>query len=318
MPTLVGDMGGTHLRLARIGAGGPENIKTYAVKEWPDIDAVLSDYAGGSIAGARLVLACGTRLSADGRIMFDQSYKGNPWSFHVEETRAKLALAALDIVHDFRAMAYAVLSAREGVFNTIREGIADPSLARLITGPGTGIGHAFIWPETGFVQDSHGGHFPPVATSAEQVELLAIMRRNFGQQRTFVFEDILSGAGLLRLHEAACQQAGIKPRATATGELLADPAIARTASLFSGFLGLYAHMAVSMVFAYGGIYLSGGVLERLDEAGLFDTSAFFDGLHQNMVKIVAHDLAATPVHIVKNRHTALYGLEVYAAQLSHD
>ncbi len=307
-------MGGTHLRLAQLGVNGPENIRTYAVKEWPGIDAVLADYAG-DMQGRKLILSCGTRLT-DGRIMFDQSYKGNHFSFHVEETRAALGLNALDIVHDFRAMAYAVLSPRESVFKTLRDGNANASLARVIMGPGTGIGHAFIWPETGFVQDTHGGHFPPVATTPEQVSLLAMLRGDFDAPRTFIFEDILSGAGLLRLHRAVCRLDGKQAQAQEINQLLDDPAIARTASVFSGFLGLYAHMAVSMVFAYGGIYLSGGVLEKLDEAGLFDHKAFFEGLQQDMVKIVARDLAATPVHIVHNRHTALYGLEVYAAQLS--
>ena len=60
--------------------------------------------------------------------------------------------------------------------------------------------------------------------------------------------------------------------------------------------------------AYGGLYLTGGVLERLIEKSLFDIEHFKDFFHLDIVDGVKRPLHDTPIHYVAYSYPALKGL----------
>ena len=60
--------------------------------------------------------------------------------------------------------------------------------------------------------------------------------------------------------------------------------------------------------AYGGLYLTGGMIERLNEKGLFDFQSLEKYFVLDCVDSVKHDLGATKIALVKEPYLAMKGL----------
>lgn len=300
---ILGDLGGTHLRLGRQSANGPEDVRVYKLQEWASLSEALKDYGG--TAGAKLLLSFAKKYNAQGVYKLDQAHKGAAWSFSIDDLKNDLGLADAVVVHDFRAMALALFHTAPDVFLPVAKGVPTDRL-RVIIGVGTGVGHALADPVSGAIYDTFGGHFPPCAVTAEQKSILAQLEDNFPEKRTFIFEEILSGRGLQAIY---AMLGGAGDIALADGKIAQE-----TCRLFSEFLGLYANTVCVGAHAFGGLYLCGGVIEKLYATGRFNEEAFFRNFRLNMVPIVDEALVATPVFRASAAHTALYGLEVYAAR----
>jgi glucokinase len=287
---ILGDLGGTHLRLAKWPkSGAPQTLKTYALNDWKSLSDVLADYAPDT-QGAQLVLSFAKKYNPDGIYRFDRAYKNDAWEFSAADLKRVHGFSDVQVIHDFHAMALSLFWKTSDVFESIVPGIDTPRL-RAVIGVGTGCGHALVDVHTNAVYDTFGGHFPPAAISAEQKAVLQKLEAGFSGGRTFIWEEILSGRGFHAL------------------QALADDAAPR---LFCEFLGLYANTVCVGAHAFGGLYLTGGVIDRLMTAGHFDQAAFLKYFYLDMVKIVDEALRETPIFKAKSPDTALYGLAVYA------
>lgn len=315
----LGDFGGTHLRMALRTAKGPEQIAVYKVAEWPGIDDVLRDYAAKTatdLRGAALYLAHTGHVIDGGLTLHYKETK--PWSFRLDAVRDTFDLARLEAVNDLEAAAFAVLHESVPVFEIVRPGANDARSDAVVMGLGTGIGHAYINCTTHLTRETYGGHFPATGVTGRQRALIEMMRIQKRDNQTFIAEDILSGEGLMRLYRTMAQYTNQPAQAKTVQDIIPlrdrDPLVKETASVFSEFLGLHAHMLCSVAHAYGGIYLCGGLFDRLYRAGLFDQRAFLENLHQSMVPVVDHSLRATAVFVARVEHVSLYGLDVRAAR----
>ena len=117
-------------------------------------------------------------------------------------------------------------------------------------------------------------------------------------------EQLLSGPGLLRLHQAlgnALPASNEELQARWTKD---DPAAIRSISVFSTWLGRVAGDLVLAHGSWGGVVICGGVIERIGTA--LDVAAFRSGF-EDKAPFTA-DLAAVPVWTVKHPHPALLGL----------
>jgi glucokinase len=319
-PTVfLGDFGGTHLRLAIRGDQGPSQIEVYKVAEWSGIGDVLRDYAlrtGTHYKDASLYLSH-TGHIVDGGLTLHYK-ETRPWSFRLEDVRAEFALARLDAVNDLKAAAYAVLHTGVDVFEPLRTGIDDGSNA-LVLGLGTGIGHAYLDRRARISTETYGGHFPATTVTERQRALADIIRAGLATGRSFIAEDILSGEGLMRLYRAMAAYTKTQAQAKTVHDLIplkdVDPLVRMSTSAFCEFLGIHANILCTAPHAYGGIYLCGGLFDRLMDADLFDFDAFTANLHQNMVPVVAHSLENAPIFAAKVEHASLYGLDVYAGAI---
>ena len=313
MSVLLGDLGGTHLRLALAKGGELASPATYKISEFPDITAVLDDYAKTS--GAKNFTGYDFYLSHTGHIRggsLTLDYKKTPWSFVLDDVRDKFGFAALNAVNDLKAMAHAPLSKNRALFKCFREAPGVAGTGAAIIGIGTGLGHAFL--NGTYVHETYGGHFPPAAANDLQYDVIDVLRAN--ADRELIFEDIVSGDGLFRIYKALAAINGTDAKAQNVADLIhmkdGDPLITDAAKTFCGFAGLYAHILANATYSYNGIYLCGGVTERLSRAGLFSASDFIAQYHQAMVPVVDQSLRATPLYISENEYIALYGLEVFA------
>lgn len=318
---LLGDLGGTHLRLCVHDGQRMGPITVLKVADYAGLVPAIQDFCAGQnlgdVSDMHFLLSCGMH-PRNGVVSFDTTHKNNHWSFVIADVAPALGMAHFEWVHDFRAMALASLSSHADVFKALYAGHPEPQAARLIMGAGTGLGHGLLWPTGARVQETHGGHFPLMAVSDAQRAVFEYLRSTWSQTRPLIFEDVLSGAGLYRLYVALCAQAGVPSTADTPAALLAlgagDVQVRAATCLFAEFLGLYAHIVCAAAGAYGGVYITGGVVERLQEADLFDVPHYMAAFNTPMVKIVAESLARTPHFVVGRPHTALYGLEVYMKQ----
>ena len=168
---------------------------------------------------------------------------------------------------------------------------------KVIVGIGTGIGHAFLFEKSGvesFVQRSHGGHMPITAITHEQKDILKKMTDIKPKERDLIVEDIVSGSGLKNLKNLVGGDVALR--------------------LFAEFLGIYCNILVSVSGAYGGVYLTGGVMNELMGRSQFDEDSFRKYFLRPMVRVVNESLGSTPVNYTREENMPIMGLYVLSQQ----
>jgi glucokinase len=185
----------------------------------------------------------------------------------------------------------------------------------IIMGPGTGLGTAALIPA--------GDHYTPISTEAGHIRfapanqdewehIASVLSRFY----PFVsFEHLLSGPGLVNLYHARCISSGAsyKPCQPADvvnqargGDAICKQALSDFAAILGGFAS---HMALAYN-ALGGVYLTGGVLQKM--GGDFDVSRFLKRFATNPK--MADMLGQIPIKRVYADIPAFAGLQVLLRQ----
>jgi glucokinase len=316
----LADFGGTHFRIGMAGQYAPEKIAVYKVNDWPDISTVLEDYAAQNnvrYAGSDFYLAHTGHLE-DGTLNLGYK-KSKPWSFTIDDIKNKFSIKSFVTLNDLEAMAYAPLYSGDVLFEKFREGIDNKALDCVVIGVGTGLGHAFLSPLAQYVRETFGGHFPPTATTDLQYQILRHIQAENPATYSFIFEDVVSGDGFFKIYQALASIKNTIPQAHAAQDVLTiekDELVIETGIVFSEFLGIYAHILCNVAASYGGVYLGGGMFDRIYKSGLFNQDHFIKSFQQNMVPVVARALKNTPLYIATHEHVTLYGLDVFAREKS--
>lgn len=311
----LADIGGTHLRLALADndKDAPQEIEKFLVSDYKSFEAALEAYTKDKNVNIE-TLWIGTAAYEDGDIW--KFVNNNPWKIDTRRLENQ-GWPVAAIMNDFVAAGWGVLALGPEDHKIVRAGAhKDEPRPRLLTGPGTGLGLAHIFPfaEGGaHVQRTHGGHMPAAALTEEQWLILQVIRRLIDRDLV-VFENLVSGPGLFLLYKACCLMTGRDTdfkTARDVFENLAADIMQPPLRLFHEFFGIFTANAVVTVHAYGGVYLTGGVLERIMAAGLFDLASFEQAFLLQGVDSVKQDLAGTPVHFVTDPYLPLKGLMVY-------
>lgn len=305
MTVIVCDIGGTHIRFASSEESGamtqPEKLRV-------DRHHSLEDAVG------RYVLA--QSLDAGAVTHFYLACTDvNSWERNEARLRTVLPHAVFRQVNDFEANAMGIAAAPREDFEILYEGGASrnvPGLSRVVMGVGTGLGLAYILDCGGatFIQKTHGGHMLPAAVKPEHRSIFSALIRP--DIPTPIYEDVLSGKGLFSLYRLVCHRNQLNPEYHDAGDLLIsgkdDPVMRQTLVLFHEILGVFAHQAVAFGYGYGGIYLTGGIIDRLMSAGLFDTAVFLSSFRQEAVPVVMTHVMETPLYWVRDEFVSLRGL----------
>lgn len=293
MTAILADLGGTHLRLAK--ADDARKTRKYKIADYPDIETVLKDFAP-NISALYLAAAIHPR----GGIIEDKRFGDKShWTIDLSKLQDALSLQKLLVLNDLEAAAHALPELTGDDLTTLLPAAAEQTHfdhpPKLLVGIGTGIGHAFLFEKAGhvpFVQRSHGGHVPAMAISDEQKSIVARLAAASTHGRDLIVEDIVSGSGYANL-------------LTLTSE---DHAL----RLFWEFLGVYCNALVSLCGAYGGVYLTGGVVDEMTAAKKTDTLSFGKFFHRPMVPVVVESLASTPVYHCREPNMPIVGLSKLA------
>lgn len=263
---LVGDFGGSTVRLALAAPGGGLRaawVSPSAAFAGPEA-AIAAWLAETGAAPREAVLAA---AGPEGAQTLTLTNSG--WRLDAPALRARFGFG-VRLINDFAALALAVPGLGDAAFETLLDGAPRAEAPIAVLGPGTGLGLALLVPAQGAwrIVATEGGHR---AFAPETAEERALLERLAAERRLVSCEDLISGPGLARLHRALGGGASSAPEIAAAAKA-GEAGAVRTAQTFALMLASFARDAVLTTGARGGCVIAGGVAEGL--AAFLRTPAF--------------------------------------------
>ena len=312
---LVGDLGGTNSRFALVeetdGLPVVSEPKGYANTDYGSPEEAIGAYLKdpGASQPAKVVLAVAGPVT-NGAMHFTNL----DW----EVSEARLAsvggFKAARLLNDFAAQALGAVRVAPGKLQVLGPQIARPDEGTsVILGPGTGFGVAGLVREAGSetVLATEGGHVGFAPTDDLEIEIWRRFAR--GRERISI-ERVLSGSGLFELYQALADIEGAPAtladqRAVQAAAEAGDPLAGSTVDRFCRILGSTAGDFALGYGARAGVYVTGGVAEKLADQlakGGFRERFEAKGRFQDYMR-------AIPAWLVLDPYAALIGA---ASQLS--
>ena len=322
-PLVVADIGGTNARFG-IASGEKDQHgrfsitrqKVFQCAEYTTFEDVFAAYLK-HISDMTPKYAC---VAVAGPVISDRVKLTNlSWDFSVEAVRQHFQFDNIKAINDFGAQAYSTLYLQESELITIYPGISNndnkSELSRTIIGPGTGLGVAGL-----IKTDDHwlplcgeSGHasFSPLNDMQVKVRdaLLTILQKSAPTIKHVSIENLISGPGLVNIYTALCQIDNVEPKPFSPIDISNNAAkrnneqCVNALSLFCDVLGAAAGDIALTMGAFGGVYLSGGILpkvfEELGDSCMLD-SFLNKGVMTDLVK-------SMPVYLVTAEMHALAG-----------
>ena len=276
---IVVDIGGTHVRFAHVVGNKPQHIRKYAAADFSSLSDALAQCCkecGINDPGELLIAAAGARQAGHWIVTNNSSWMIDEDALHDQGWCISLML------NDFEAAAYSLPILQDHDLKTLKTGNRSGDLC--LIGAGTGLGLAYY--RDGRVQKTHGGHMPIASLNDEHGKVIKEIRAT--SECAVVFEDIVSGAGLQKLHDLYDEEKALR--------------------LFHEFLGIFTATALVSGHAYGELYLTGGVIEGLMVVCKFNFDTFCKFLYFNAVTCVAEDIRGTAIYYITDPYPALKGL----------
>ncbi|WP_428673270.1 glucokinase [Reyranella sp.] len=263
---LLADIGGTYARFTLANGhltGGTWSTEVGSRANAIDAmrDFLAIDHGDEPIAGALLAAAGPVE---GGRCKLTNA----AWVLDEEEIGRALSLPWVRIVNDLEATAGGLPDLTAAQSRQIGAGgSAIPGAPMAIIAPGTGLGMAcvIVGPAGRSVVTSEGGHASLASMGSYYDRVVAILRQRYGRVS---IERVLSGGGLVNLHQAIAELEGCEsPRRTPSdvtaGAFDGSSPLCRAAvDAFCAFLGAVAGDVALTFGARGGVFIGGGIVPR--------------------------------------------------------
>lgn len=314
LPALLCDVGGTNIRVARLEQPGaaPVMVGHAATQSVTDLAEAIAGMDGARGARAMIVCAAGPII---GRAV---KLTNASWTLDGPELAGALRLEQGLLLHDFEALALSLPALPPARLKTIGPDLGQPIGARLVLGPGTGLGAAALTTVDGryLALTGEAGHVEFGPAAPDEAALWPHLAPVHGR---ITSEAVLSGDGLARLHRARLASLGteappIDPAAVvARATAHAEGPEADTARLFWRLVARFAGDLALIYAARGGVTLAGGVLPRL--AGLLDEAAFRTAFEAKAP--MTGLMQAMPTRLLTRPETVLSGLAAIATDPDH-
>ncbi len=274
---MIGDIGGTNTRFAIVNENGDiANVKTYKTAQFKSIDEAVNSYLNDIDIEQRPVAAA---FGFAGPVVNDiLKLPSANWEFSLTETGDALGFDYFTITNDFVPQAIAVPSLGEDEVCQIGGGHSIDASPIAVIGAGTGLGVSFLVPdEDNFIAvPTEGGHMMAPASTQKEQKVIDYLKK----EKAYVsFQDVISSYGIENIYKALSQinsgeeelldSVAIFEKAK-SGDALAVEAF----SMFFDFLGTIAGDLALAYGAFGGVYLSGGILNNPDVITMLKESGF--------------------------------------------
>jgi glucokinase len=266
---LVGDVGGTNVRLAvaQINAKGHvdlSHVSRMPVATFPSLGDAISAWKGdGRTLPQTAVFALAGPTGAD-----EVRFTNSDWVVSASGIQKRFGFQSVTLVNDFAAQARAVPANRPDEFETLIDGQGTPGAPIVVLGPGTGLGMAILMPEGDDwkVVSTEGGHQAYAPCSPRERQILDHVAKTLPY---ISYENLVSGLGLDRLYHSICALEG-KPARLKGGDEIGPSAIAgddlcavEAVEVMMMSLATFAGNAILSAGAKGGCVIAGGVAEAL-------------------------------------------------------
>ena len=264
---LAADIGGTHARFRLLRGEAIVDEATLPTAAHVSLESACAAFLARS-GSPRIARAC---VAVAGPVDAGRARLTNaPWQIDRDAFAQRFGIGEATVCNDFEAAGFALDDLDERDCHALQRSLSDtsPHAPRLLIGPGTGLGVAFVLPgERGpRVVAGEGGHVGFAPADDEQVALWHWLRREHGRVTA---EHLVSGAGLVRLYAFAARRDTLpddvrdRGGAAVAARFAAGEAAARDAlRLFVSIFGAVAGDHAMSVLATGGVYLAGGIAPR--------------------------------------------------------
>ncbi len=314
-PVLIGDIGGTNARFAIVpGRDAPvEHFHPVETAAFPDIETAVKE----SVFAHTKLRPRTALIDIAGPIVGDAVDLTNAaWIIRPRDTIARTGVEDVILLNDFEALALALTALAPEDVVKIGGGEPWPTGAKVVLGPGTGLGvgglvraggESGLWvPVPG-----EGGH---VAFGPAEADEFAIWQNVEPEHGRISGEVLLSGRGMVALYRAVAKTEGSAARYETPAEVTkaaldaTDPLAVRTVSLYARLLGrLLGDMAL-VFMAHGGAYVGGGIPPRILpflKSGEFRSAFDAKFPHEAVMQTI-------PVFVIVGENPALKGLAAFA------
>ena len=244
------------------------------------------------------------------------------WDVSTAEMAASAGTQRVYLLNDLEAMANSAELLADDEYVTLQQGIPRKDGNAAVIAAGTGLGEAFLHRIGGRLvpMPSEGGHSDFAARTDREIELLRMLRKDYGRAEV---EHVLSGPGLLNLHRFTHQGRRCTPLEGVTPDM--GPAAISQAALASNceacvealdmFVTAYGAEAGNLALrgvATAGLYVGGGMAPKILPA--LSSGAFMKAFR---AKGTMTELASRiPVKVILNTEAGLLGAAVYAQEMS--
>jgi glucokinase len=305
---LVGDVGGTHARLALVDPQGHvRHPRTFDNKNYGSLAEVIGEYMDSTVGRRRppraVFAVAGPVL--DGEIEFTNL----DWQVSEGDLLAHFEFEAVKLINDFAAQALAC-PLLEGpdlrrLGPDVGKGSHECPIVALGAGTGFGVAALARSDRGDIAISTEGGHaaFAP----SDEMEY-AIWRRLHARHGRVSIERLLSGPGLYETYCALAEMQNVVPAlpdemAVTKEGLVGDPLAATALHRFGAILGAVAGDLALTFGARGGVYVSGGIAPRMAErlaSGMFRTRFEDKGRLSDYVRDI-------PTYLVLHPYPAIVG-----------
>jgi glucokinase len=276
---LLGDIGGTNVRLAILAGTDLSPVGRLAVADYANLTEAIAAFVARQNLRDRVRSAF---LAVAGAVENGRCEIVN--SRWIIDARALQASLGFDIrlLNDFEAVAWSLRKLGPSDVYQIGHGDAEAGAPMVVTGAGTGLGIAALLPsEGGLVIASEGGHASLPGNSDREDAVIALLRRKFGRVSA---ERALSGPGLENLYRAIAELDHVDVVERTAAEITAAavagtcPVSKAALDMFCAMLGTVAGDLALLFRARGGIFLAGGIVPRIAQyVAHSEFRARFDG-----------------------------------------
>jgi glucokinase len=277
---LVGDVGGTKTDLALFsadrGPGAPIAQKRFSSGAYPSLEAIASAFIAD--VGLPVTHAC---FAVAGAVISGRATLTNlPWKVEEAVLQVELHVEFVRLLNDVEAMAAAVPHLHSTDVHTLQVGEPVPGGAIAVLAAGTGVGEAFLtWDGARYrAYASEGGHVNFGPTTPRETELLRYLQARWGRVS---YERVCAGRSIPDLYDFLKDEGRTLESPPLRGQLETvsdrtpvivaaaldthqpDPLCMAALDLFIANLGAEAGNLALAVLATGGVYLAGGMAQRV-------------------------------------------------------
>jgi glucokinase len=311
-PILIGDFGGTNARFAIVPDATSPTIEFPIVqtKDFPTIDAAIAETVlkVSPVKPRSVIVAIAGPVDGD-----EIKLTNSPWVVRPHKMIAELGMGDVVVLNDFEAQALAVVALGPEHLEKLGGGEAEKDAARLVLGPGTGLGVAGLIHSAGrwIPVPGEGGHMDIGPRTPRDFEIFPHIEKLEGR---ISGEQILCGRGLVGLYRAIATADGVEPIYTQPSEVTmaglskSDPIAVETLSLFATCLGRTAGDLALVFKSQGGVFLSGGIAQKIIPA--LKDGAFREAFNDKAPHRAW--MSEIPIYVITHPLAALVGLAAYA------
>ena len=322
MHILVGDLGGTHTRLALAELDANHvalmRVDRFVNSQHANLNAIMAGFLDASGLLGDTLCCLAVAGPTDGRTV---QFTNLDWRIETAALTERFGFARCQLINDFAAVGWGLNTLEQSALQTLQAGAPIAGGARVALGAGTGLGVSLCaWRGDHYRPlASEGGHVGFAPRNSEQDRLLVYMRALHGRVSV---ERILSGPGLLDLFRFCLHEAGEADSAllaaaapaqaiSQAGLASTDPIAVQCLRLFAEIYGQTAGDWALAAQTSGGIFLAGGIAPKL--LPILQSDLFLDGF--NAKGRYSAWMNTVPVAVILDPDIGLKGAAYAAAQL---